>query len=265
MGFQQLYRAIKHILIFVNFIFWTVGIIAVGLAIWMLVDQTFLVTLSQDKPHFYAGLCVFLTAGIIMFIIAFLGCCGAFQESQCMLVGFSSCLLIIIVAQIATGAWLYMNSNKLEELIESNIYTSIKTEYGSIKQRTEIVDAFQQYLHCCGAYGPNDWAVSKYSNNDAGQDILLTVSQGTIFKIPKSCCKKQESFDCQSSLSLRVADKIPPTIFNIGCTDKILGELKTKSNIFISIIVGLNILEFIGLIFSLILCCAIGSNRPYKA
>jgi hypothetical protein len=92
----------------------------------MLVDQTFLITLSQDQSNFYAGVYILLIAGILMFIVSFLGCCGAFKESQYVLVSFFSCMLIVIVAQVTAGAWLYLNSDRLEELVKSSIHTSIK-------------------------------------------------------------------------------------------------------------------------------------------
>ncbi|XP_031788933.1 tetraspanin-1 isoform X2 [Nasonia vitripennis] len=231
----------------------------------MLVDQAFLITLSQDQPNFYAGLYILLAAGTLMFIISFLGCCGAYKESQCMLVSFFSCMLIVIVAQIATAAWLYANSNRLEELVKSSIQASIKYEYSIIPTRTQIVDSFQQNLGCCGATSPNDWAGSKFSSSDGSSEILLTVSQGTIFKVPKSCCKNETSFDCDMSRKIRIADILPSAIYDVGCTDQIIREFKKQSGILFGVIISLGLLEVIASVFSLILCCAIGSNDRYKA
>ncbi|XP_011503334.1 PREDICTED: tetraspanin-8 [Ceratosolen solmsi marchali] len=265
MSLIECFSVIKYILVFVNLIFWVIGATSIALSIWMLVDQTFLVTLSQDHSNFYAGLYILLIAGALMFIVAFLGCCGAYKESQYMLVSFFSCMLLVIVAQVAAGAWLYVNSDRLEELVRSSVHISIKNEYGVISSRTKIVDIFQQQLHCCGANGSNDWAGSKYSNKGSNSEILLTVNQGTIFIVPKSCCKDEKTMDCEKSRKMRIADVIPSAIFNDGCTNLILKELRKQSCIFFGIIITFGVFEIVGLIFSLTLCCAIGSNGRYKA
>lgn len=96
------------------------------LAIWMLTDPTFLVSLAQEENNYHAGLYILLAAGVLMLIVAILGCCGAFRESQCMLVGFFSCLLVVIVAQVAAGAWLYTNSERLKQLVRASAANTIK-------------------------------------------------------------------------------------------------------------------------------------------
>lgn len=55
----------------------------------MLTDPTFLISMTQDESNYYIGLYIFLAIGALMLIVAFLGCCGAFKESQCLLVSVS--------------------------------------------------------------------------------------------------------------------------------------------------------------------------------
>jgi uncharacterized membrane protein len=52
----------------------------------MLTDPTFLVSMTQEEKHYYIALYIFFAVGALMLLVAFLGCCGAFRESQCMLV-----------------------------------------------------------------------------------------------------------------------------------------------------------------------------------
>jgi CD81 antigen len=65
------------------------------LAIWMLVDPTFLMSVTQEESHYYYGLYILLAVGALLIILSFFGCCGAFKESQCMLVSVSQFLLIM--------------------------------------------------------------------------------------------------------------------------------------------------------------------------
>lgn len=108
------------------FNFQAVGVAGVVLSVWLLRDQTFLISLVEEQHKFNAGLYILQSAGILMLIVAILGCCGAFRESQCMLVAFFSCLLVVIVAQIAAAAWLYSNCYSLGEMVESSVIYSVK-------------------------------------------------------------------------------------------------------------------------------------------
>ena len=38
--------------------------------------------------------------GVILFVIGFLGCCGAQKESQCMLYTFAALLSLIVIAEV---------------------------------------------------------------------------------------------------------------------------------------------------------------------
>ena len=92
----------------------------------MLTDRTFLVSLSEEEHHFNIGLYILLGAGTVMLVVVFMGCCGAFKESQCMLVTFFSLLLVVIVAQIAAGAWLYTNRERLDDLVRKSFTETVK-------------------------------------------------------------------------------------------------------------------------------------------
>ncbi|XP_015181807.1 PREDICTED: CD9 antigen [Polistes dominula] len=264
MVLPKCYGFVKYALVWVNLGFWAIGLTTVVLSIWMLVDHNFLVSVTQEQHNFRAGLYILLVAGLVMLVVAFLGCWGAFRESQCMLVGFFSCLLVVIVAQIAAGVWLYTNSDRLEELVKLSVINTVKNEYGFVEFRTQTVDAFQSGLGCCGATGPDDWAGSKYANK---YDLSLTVSSKSdnAYKVPKSCCMDRDSLICETARNFKLGDIVSPAIYNEGCIDKLVNALKSQSCIAIGIAIGVGILELLGLIFALILCCASGSSDRYKA
>ena len=68
------------------FILQITGLTIIVLAVWMLTDPTFYVSMAQDEPSYYSGVYLLLIVGSLMFIVGFLGCCGVIKESQCMLV-----------------------------------------------------------------------------------------------------------------------------------------------------------------------------------
>lgn len=66
-----------------------VGFTALGLFVWVLTDPSLVITMAQERNHFYIGLYVFLIVGLLMLVVAILGCCGSLKESRCMLIGVS--------------------------------------------------------------------------------------------------------------------------------------------------------------------------------
>jgi hypothetical protein len=52
----------------------------------MITDPTFYVRMAQDESSYHTGIYIFLAVGVLMFVVGFLGCCGAYRESPCMLV-----------------------------------------------------------------------------------------------------------------------------------------------------------------------------------
>jgi hypothetical protein len=59
-------------------------------------------------------------------------------------------MLIILTAEVAAGVWAYINSDKLELFVKSNIKNTIDNEYGVVESRTEVIDLIQSKLECCG-------------------------------------------------------------------------------------------------------------------
>ena len=80
MGLGGCYSVIKFLLVVFNFLFWVLGLLAVALAIWMLVDPSFYVSMVQDSSDYLISTYFLLIAGILLVIVAFLGCCGSFKE-----------------------------------------------------------------------------------------------------------------------------------------------------------------------------------------
>ncbi|XP_050462994.1 CD9 antigen-like [Cataglyphis hispanica] len=257
----------KYALVAVSFVFLIIAIAVIVLATWMLADKTFLVSIAQEGNNYDTGLYILLAAGILMFIVAFLGCCGALKHSRCSLITFFVIMLVIIVAQIAFAGWLYTNSERLDELLRSSVINTVKSEYGTVECRTQIMDAIQSGLECCGASGPADWAGSKYASKDPSLPISLTVSSdaNNIFKVPESCCRDIGSTACDEGRNMKIAGVASPAIYNEGCTQKLVDTLKGQTYHVMIMAILVLIVEIIGLILALICCCEAGASDRYKA
>lgn len=266
MGLTGCYAIIKYFVFLVNVIFWITGLTIIVLAIWMLTDPTFYVSMAQDEPSYYSGVYLLLIVGSLMFIVGFLGCCGVIKESQCMLVLFFCFLVIILVAEISAGIWAYSNSAQLEELVRENVKITVQQEYGEVYTRTTTFDQIQRGLKCCGANGPSDWAGSRYNKAEKVVIDLAISSALQLYEVPPSCCSVPEDVElCRTATKIGVAAPISGLIYSEGCVDKLLGELQQYMSTIVWIGVFVAFAEILGLAFSLVLCCAIQQRDRYKA
>ncbi|XP_022903778.1 CD9 antigen-like [Onthophagus taurus] len=260
MGLGACLGIIKYLLVIVNLIFWITGLATVALAVWMLVDQTFYVSMAQDTNNYYISTYLLLAAGVLLVIVAFLGCCGAFRENSCLLVSFFCLLLIILVAEIAAVIWAHMHGDTLEPVIRNFVKTTVRDEYRDNENRRATFDAIQHRLQCCGADGPSDWIADK-------EIAFKPISDGTKYNIPKSCCRENVAEEkCESSLRVDVGGIIDPNlIYQEGCITKVAAYIRNNINIFVGIGFGIMSVEVLGLVFSLILTFAINKGGRYKA
>uniref|UniRef100_A0A1I7WWY7 Tetraspanin n=1 Tax=Heterorhabditis bacteriophora TaxID=37862 RepID=A0A1I7WWY7_HETBA len=135
-------KCIKYVFWLLNFILFALGIIIVGLAIWIRWDDSFLSKVISNMKidmgrlpleSFYFLLYVIIGIGAFLLILGFLGCCG------------SACEIVCTIG-----------------MMESNFITLWRNElvarYNSVNVIRETLDNIQSSLHCCGAVGCTDYS-----------------------------------------------------------------------------------------------------------
>lgn len=260
MGLGGCYSFIKYLMVFINFIIFILSFIIVGLAVWMLLDPTFYVSMAVDSSNYSISLYMLLAGGLFLLLVSFLGCCGSCRESQCMLISFFCILLIIVVAQIAAAVWVYCNSDKLEAMIRFNVKSTVQEEYYKDKRLEKTFDVIQEGLACCGAEYPSDWNESK--------NIIIGASlEEKYFNIPKSCCRTGTAPElCEKATQkLNMGGGIDyNVVYKSGCVTKVVEVVHDNMVIVLIVAIVIIIIEFIGLIFSLILAFGVSNSRHYK-
>lgn len=113
-----------------HFYFQAVGIAAFTLLGWVLTDTSFLLTLAEKGDKYYIGLLVFVGIATLILVIAFLGCCGALRESQCLLVTVSFHImhvpsqLLWLIYKYNKSLWWCRNSNTWMLIIFFSFFVS---------------------------------------------------------------------------------------------------------------------------------------------
>nr|XP_013225165.1 CD9 antigen [Columba livia] len=154
-----------------------------------------------------------------MMLVGFLGCCGALQESQCMLGMFFLFLFVIFALEIAAAIWGFANKEKVIEELKG--FYKETYEKRSQAGARETLKAFQVALDCCGL-------------------------KGVIEPQYMDTCPKKPLLDLLSQVS---------------CPDAIDDVFNSKLNVIGAVGLGIAVIMIFGMIFSMVLCCAIRRNR----
>uniref|UniRef100_A0A3Q2ZW37 CD63 molecule n=1 Tax=Kryptolebias marmoratus TaxID=37003 RepID=A0A3Q2ZW37_KRYMA len=141
-------KCVKYLLFFFNFIFWLCGfaLIIVGVMVQVSLHKTFMI---HDATASAAPI-VIITVGVLIFFIAFFGCCGAWKENHCMITTFAVLLSLIIVAEIAAAILGYVFRNKVSvdysccKIVTTNCGKNAMTDASKVYQKGchDVVETF---------------------------------------------------------------------------------------------------------------------------
>ena len=187
-----------------------------------------------------------IVAGILVFVIAFLGCCGAVRESTCMVLVFAVSLSIVLILELAAAITAFTLQNEIKGFVAVNIKHTMQ-DYGRDNETTDAVDFLQSRLHCCGYNGYEDW-----------QAII----QETGIEFPKSCCRGA-SFSEDIACSPDSGDIISYP-YVIGCISR-LSDIVHRSALYIGTgAVAIALIQLTGIMFACMLGKAIRRQKTER-
>ncbi|XP_026221447.1 CD9 molecule a isoform X2 [Anabas testudineus] len=217
-------RTAKHVMIIFNVIYALAGTSVFAIGLWLRLDpKTKGLFEGSDSPYvFYTGVYILIGAGALMMIVGFLGCCGAIQESPCMLGLFFFFLLIIFAVEVAAGIWGFSNQSKVVNDI-TTFYMQTYNNYKTTKDERlkETLWVIQNGLNCCGP-------------------------TGTEADTAKETCPRREPLE---------------ELITKSCPDAIDEVFDSKLHIIGGVGIVVGIVMMFGMIFSMLLCCAIRKSR----
>ncbi|XP_071447433.1 CD63 antigen-like [Hetaerina americana] len=203
-------------------------------------------------PRLFYSPTILIIVGVVVFVVAFFGCCGAIKENHCMVVTFSVLLVIIFVLEVAAGITGYVLKDDVKTVMEENL-NQLLEEYPASDEYNKAWNVLQYDLHCCGVNKPEDWK-KVYPN-------------GTL---PWSCCSPGSNasavFDsndlveptpCTMS-AVMLSDESESGVYHTGCLDSLIGLLTTNAVIIGAVCLVIAFIQVVGVLFS---CCLARSIR----
>lgn len=283
----------KYLLCLFNFVFFVVGSAVLCVGIWLAVDKKSFINLAKfstlnegvEQPTFLQELTeptvieqlayILIAAGAFIFIISFLGYCGAIKESRVLLTAYGLFIIIIILLQVALIVVAAIYKAEAENHSKKFLQHTIKEHYTHKSQRNAVTllwDFAMAELKCCGVEGYSDFSEGKAEQFNKYAKVYADDNSVDKPKIPEACCKLKPRNQTQKDEGLFVpVDNnclTVPTIYNshmdIGCYDTIRVWITDHLNMVIGIAAAVIGLQILFIIFAFCLCKAVGHDHDYR-
>jgi len=233
-------RFIKYLLFIFNFCFTVIGAVLIGVGVstkagWNETYFAFIKSSSLSTPPN-----LLIAVGIFIFVIAFLGCCGAIKENHCMMMSYSVLVGLILVLQLGAAFAAFALKDDVRQVVSDGLQLSQKgygndTEQG--KEMKAAWDVMQNSLGCCGTDNFTDWKDIVHHNNAS----ILHANF-----VPESCCKL-DSPNCTANVFTTTGEtEAEKTIYVNGCLEKAIHEFAVGTLGIIALVLA--IVELLGVL-----------------
>ncbi|XP_022239039.1 tetraspanin-9-like [Limulus polyphemus] len=135
-------KIIKYAMIIANFIILVCGVAVFSVGVWILADKSYMERLIGSSMY-VSSAAILIASGVIVVVISFLGCMGAYKEVKCMLITFFVILFIIFIIMLVGGILGYVFRDEVDEKMKKEMLKSIPL-YGNESAVTEAWDRVQQ-------------------------------------------------------------------------------------------------------------------------
>uniref|UniRef100_A0A8C8TVE1 Tetraspanin n=1 Tax=Peromyscus maniculatus bairdii TaxID=230844 RepID=A0A8C8TVE1_PERMB len=208
-----------------------VGLIAIGVAVQVVLNQTIT---HETTPGSLLPV-VIIAVGAFLFLVAFVGCCGACKENYWHFCGeFAVFLSLIMLVEVAVAIAGYVFRDKVESEFNKNFRQQMQN-YLKDNNTALVLDGLQKEFGCCGANNYTDWE---------------NISGMAKDRVPDSCCVNI-TVGCGNDFK-------KSAIHTQGCVESIGVWLRKKILLVAAAALGIAFVEVLGIIFS---CCLVKSIR----
>lgn len=222
MGLGDCTKCVKYLLFVFNLIFCLVGlaILAVGIVVYVYPNHLKDAADVDLLRHvLQMSAIVIIVIGSIITVLGFLGCCGAIFENRVLLVLFFILLLLVFLCVLAIGIAFAVYSDTYHKNAVGGFFADARGKPANSSERA-VVDEYQKLWSCCG-----------WNNDDTGSTNITP---------PPSSCHLNYTSSPPVSCSQR--------------HDETIGRYRVPTLVAIFVTAAISLL---GVIFSMVLCCAI--------
>ncbi|XP_066927565.1 tetraspanin-9-like [Clytia hemisphaerica] len=246
-------RCVKWLVFVFNLLFFLSGCCLIGFGVWLNVARDDWQGISEYAYMSIANIC--LATGIIIVLVAFVGCCGAITENKIMLLLFFIFLLVIFLMEIGSAISAYIWREKINEELKDQLEQRIPERYYTETAVELAVNKIQSHFKCCGLYNSSDWGKTTASTNEPMIDQSCCIQDSAHSNYNSNCVSRPWG-------SIQADDeKLLKEYYQDGCYDKIKDFI--KENMWLSVLFGFifAFIQIIGMVLSMFLYCVLRRNE----
>lgn len=234
-------KPLRMLVLLFNLLFLIFGIILLGIGIWGEITHKNYAKLEMLKDYeVNTGPRLLMAVAVIIIVVAFFGCCGAYKLNKYMLCVFIALLLVLLILEIAAAGMAYKNKDTVKGQLQHALMVKLK-EYKYNTTDEQAFDDLQEKVKCCGVNSFKDW----------GDNMGFNTSKS----VPDSCCEKMEK-DCGKN---KLTDG--KGLYQKGCYSKVLKESEKTMSAVGGVAIAILVIQIIGIIFAVILFCQVRNNQ----
>ncbi|XP_072321376.1 tetraspanin-18B-like [Eucyclogobius newberryi] len=169
----------KYLMFIFNFFIFVGGSVLLAVGGWVLFDPLGFRELVASNPLLFTGVYLVLALGSLLFLLGFLGCCGAIRENKCLLLFFFMLILFIFLSELAVAILAFLFR---EHMTREYFTQELKRHYQGHNTSdvfTSTWNTIMSSFECCGVSGPQDFDDSLFR--------LLSPSKA----VPEACCQSE--------------------------------------------------------------------------
>ncbi|XP_006274577.1 tetraspanin-18 [Alligator mississippiensis] len=234
---------VKYLMFLFNFFIFLGGACLLGVGIWVIVDPTGFREIVAVNPLLFTGAYIMLAMGAMLFLLGFLGCCGAIRENKCLLLFFFMFILLIFLAELSAAILAFIFR---ENLTREFFTKELKKHYQGNNETDVFSSTWNSVMitfGCCGVNGPEDFQMASHFQHLHSGDA-----------IPEACCRRAlqtrdgpfiKKEDCLQGLEMYQNRQ--------GCYTVILISFETYVYLAGALAIGVLAIELFAMIFAMCL------------
>jgi len=243
------YSCVKFVFFAFNVIFWLLGCAVLGIGIWLQVSKGPYASIAPSF-NFLSATVLCISAGVLILIIGFFGCCGAIMENQCMLLTYFVLVVVIFLLEIVSSILAFVYRSEIEHAVRKELLDGIKLNYPQGDEEEEGLkkgwSVVQSHLQCCGVDNYTDWHNIK--------------AWETHEKVPEECCVDYSKETGKAAC----ADVVGASKYHTkGCYRELKEKLVDNLLIVGVCCVSIVVIQILGMAAAMVMFCCLRADKYY--
>jgi len=204
---------------------------------------------------------ILIALGASIFILSFLGYCGAIKESRALLTTYGIFLILIFILQVTLILLCTIYKSHADKH-SMGFLKSTLTKYYTIGDNKNALslswDMVMAHLGCCGVEGYEDFRTAKLF-------VQRSSAEGLGRQVPESCCVLTgvPAYLQPEDPSCIISPTEDNSYISSGCYNKFSTMVNNNIDMVIGLVVIVAATQLLAIIFSFCLCRAVGHERDY--